>query len=405
MVRLFLCLPIVGGGAPAALLAADPPSSVTLRTVEGERLEGRLVRLSLGEGVVLQADGGRRSIAPDAWMQLMPETGSAPPDPATKDRPVDEVTIRLSYGDRLVGRVVDEAKDALVIETSDLGRVLVPLDDLASITTARAGTAAYRGADDWFNRAPSPTDDAVLLTNGDVARGFITAIDAQGVTLDASTGPATLPYRLVVALRTVHPAPANLPAPYATVQLRDTSRVTARSIDWTDQGVEMKLRCGSTAHTSASRIERVECATPRWTWLTELRPVSVEQVPMLALGWDYKVNRNVRGGPLVVAGQTFDHGLGVHARSVLVYELGGQYKEFVTALGLDDDSGPYADVSVTVLVDGRPRLQTTGLKRGTLNPPVRIDVTRAGRIELVVDFGQNGDLQDRFNWIEPALVR
>jgi len=25
--------------------------------------------------------------------------------------------------------------------------------------------------------------------------------------------------------------------------------------------------------------------------------------------------------------------------------------------------------------------------------------------KLIVDFGKNGDLQDRFNWVESALIR
>lgn len=390
---------------PAAVLAADAPRSVIVRTVEGESIEGKLVSLSLAEGAVLQSGGQRRTIGADGWIRLTPLTPAEPAENSSSDRPVDEVTVRLSYGDRLVGRIVDSAKDALVIETADLGRVTVPLDDLASITTAQAGKAAHRNADSWFRRTAATADDAVLLTNGDVVHGFITAIDAQGVTLDVSTGPATVPYRLVVALRTVHPPPKPITELRAAVQLRDTSVVTARRMEGNEQGLELSLRCGSTVHTRLDRASRIECVTPRWTWLSELRPLSVEQVPMLGLDWDHQRDRNVRGGPLVVAGETYHHGIGVHSRSVLVYELGGEYKEFVTAFGLDDDSGPYADVSVAILVDGRPRLQTSGVKRGALHPPIRLDVARAGRIELVVDFGENGDLQDRFNWIEPALVR
>ncbi len=36
---------------------------------------------------------------------------------------------------------------------------------------------------------------------------------------------------------------------------------------------------------------------------------------------------------------------------------------------------------------------------------IRLDVTKANRIELVADYGENGDLQDRFNWVNAALIR
>jgi len=40
-----------------------------------------------------------------------------------------------------------------------------------------------------------------------------------------------------------------------------------------------------------------------------------------------------------------------------------------------------------------------------LHGPVRINVLKANHLELFVDFGAHGDVQDRFNWVETALVR
>ncbi|MCH7840305.1 MAG: NPCBM/NEW2 domain-containing protein, partial [Planctomycetes bacterium] len=36
---------------------------------------------------------------------------------------------------------------------------------------------------------------------------------------------------------------------------------------------------------------------------------------------------------------------------------------------------------------------------------IRLNIAGAKHIELVVDFGENGGLQDRFDWVEPALIR
>ena len=38
-------------------------------------------------------------------------------------------------------------------------------------------------------------------------------------------------------------------------------------------------------------------------------------------------------------------------------------------------------------------------------PFERIDVGGAKQLTLEVDFGRNGDIQDRFDWIEPGLVK
>jgi hypothetical protein len=87
------------------------------------------------------------------------------------------------------------------------------------------------------------------------------------------------------------------------------------------------------------------------------------------------------------------------------FELGGRYREFVTALGLDDTSGPLADVDVRVRVDGQTRYTKEHVRRGELIGPIRLELGGASRIELIVDFGANGDPQDRFDWVEPALIR
>lgn len=405
-ISLFFLQGAAGSLLPV-LLASETTRLVLVRTVDSDPIEGRLVSLSLVEGLALQTTGQRQAVAPDSWLRITPVASARDTADVSSPqiRPVDEVVLGLSYGDRLIGRIVDEAKDAVIIETADLGRVTVPLDDLAQLSTAHAGKSGFKDAENWFRRTAALSEDAILLTNGDVARGFITRMGTEGVFLDATAGPTIVPYRLIVALRVAHPAPKKLDPPFAQVQLRDTSRVTALRIHGDGEGLEMGLRCGAGVRFAFDRVTRIEAATLRWTWLSELRPVSAEQVAMFAQGWDHRIDRNVRGGVLSVAGEPFDHGLGVHARSVLVYEWSGAYSEFVTAFGVDDDSGSQADVTVSVLVDGRPRFQSSGIRRGTLHGPIRIDVSRAGRIELVVDFGENGDIQDRFNWIEPALVR
>jgi len=245
----------------------------------------------------------------------------------------------------------------------------------------------------------------VLLTNGDVLHGFISAIDADGIAIDTGGGSTTAPFRLVVAARLAHPAPTAPPHPSLILTLRDGGRLTATALDWVDAGVEARLRAGVAVHIDADRIIAVEVVGGRWEWLSEQRPVSYEQAPMLGLGWEYTPDRNVLGGPITVVGERYERGIGVHSRSNLVFELNGAYREFVTSYGLDDDSGPLADVTIMVLVDGQRRLEKTHVRRGTLFGPVRVDLSRAGRIELIVDYGDNGDLQDRFDWVEPGLIR
>ena len=95
----------------------------------------------------------------------------------------------------------------------------------------------------------------------------------------------------------------------------------------------------------------------------------------------------------------------MHSRSSLTYDLQGAYTEFVTSYGIDDAGGPLADVNVDIRVDGRPAHRRERVGFNKLYGPVRVDVAQADRIELIVEFGRMGGVQDRFDWIEPGLIR
>ncbi len=395
--------------APAA--AADPDGQtrpeVTIRTVQPDPVSGRLASFSLKEGVkVVTEDGERRiptadlvriafDVSPREQLSQGPEGTPLP----------DLTTFTLAGGDVISGRVADSRDNAVIVQTHDLGEVTLSMEALSQIITAQGAGPAHRDSVQWFFRTLAKDEDAVLLANGDVLRGFIAGIDAEGLSIDGVTGPVKAAFRLVLAAQIAHPPPIPPLTPYAVVHLRDSGRLTVTSLDCDDTEVNAQTQSSGSVHFRLDRLAAIDVSGGRWVWLTELRPVSFEQVPMLSLGWDFAVNKNVRGGPITVDGQRYEHGIGVHSRSVLIYELDAAYREFVTSFGMDDDSGPLADVNATILVDGQRRFEKLHVRRGTLVGPIRLDVSRAGRIELVVDFGDNGDVQDRFDWIEPALIR
>ncbi len=395
--------------AMADVKPAERETEVAVWTVEPQAVRGRLVAFSLRDGAIVRTGAEKRTIPTADIIRITspgaPESppGVAPDFPSERDR--DSWIITLTWGDLLSGRVIAAHGESLVIDNPILGEVAVPLEAVSRIASSRAAAGAHRDAAQWLDHGRPTDDDRVLLTNGDVLHGFISAIDADGIAIDTGGGSMTAPFRLVVAARLAHPAPPAPPHPSLILTLRDGGRLTATALDWVDAGVEARLRAGVAVHIDADRVTAVEVVGGRWEWLSEQRPVSYEQAPMLGLGWDFAPDRNVLGGPITVGGERYERGIGVHSRSNLVFELNGDYREFVTSYGMDDDSGPLADVTVMVLVDGQRRLEKTHVRRGTLFGPVRVDVSHAGRIELIVDYGDNGDLQDRFDWVEAGLIR
>jgi hypothetical protein len=142
-------------------------------------------------------------------------------------------------------------------------------------------------------------------------------------------------------------------------------------------------------------------------WLSELEPISVQHTPMMTLGWPHARDSNVLGQPMRICGQSFDRGIGVHGQCLLTYDLAGGFQWFVTSLGIDDSVGlpALADVTAEILVDGQVRFREPHITAGRLVGPVRVDVSGAARVELRTLFGENGAVQDRFNWAGAGLIR
>lgn len=378
------------------------PIEISVKTVSDDGLRGEFVSFSPDDGLLLRTDSSNERRIPAADVVRLSTTTEA------TGRSPSDWEIRFADGSTLYGRVVGSDEESLTVETIDLGRLTAPLDRINWLISPVAFGPTHEAAYRWFERGENFREDAALLTNGDTARGFVVAVNPDVLSMDSGGRQLEIPTRLVVAVRFAGApmiADQSDPAVRATVSFEHSGRLSATRWQWTGPSGSLTFGAQSTVTFASDRVVRVDMEGGRWEWLSAHRPISQQHTPMLTLPWDPGKNRNVVGRPLSVAGETFAHGIGVHSRSRLTFDLQGAYREFVTYFGIDDDSGPYADVTVLVRVDDKPRFEQTGVTRGRLHGPIRLDVTRANRIELFVDFGLNGDIQDRFNWIEPALIR
>jgi len=391
--------------AMSAALAGDvpnpvPPTSVVVKTIEEQVLSGELASFTSSGGAVLVVNGSAQQIATPELVRI-----STPQQ--TWARGPREAVLTLTDGGAVIGHIVGGDEEVVCVETRDLGKIELPLETLSTILTPLAYQDSYRETAVWLEqtRHGNSDQDRVLLTNGDVVSGFVAAVTSEGLRFEGTMGNTVLPHRVVVAVRL-----ANAPTPLASgarvvVSLRSSGRFTATTCQWTDGILRVRMAHGADARIEAERIVSLDFLGGRWEWLSDHQPISFAHTPMLALDWDMALNRNVLGDPMLVANERFHRGIGVHGRTRITYDLKGAYRELVTQFGIDDSSGPLADVDVSILVDGQRRFAQFGVRRGRLHGPVRVDVSRANRVELVTDYGENGDIQDRFDWVEAALIR
>ncbi len=387
-------------------------TTVRVRTVEQAAIEGRLVAFDPSQGLVLTGkDGAEQRLGARDVVEVRLPTK---PEASAAGVP----TWLLEGGDVLAARITAGDERKLRLERGDLGPIDVPLTSLLGIlvpptdggdsrTTGSADLRALRLA------AADAEDDVVVMANGDRLEGLIAEIDPKGVTIETDRGRLTLGFDVLrqVQLARVAPRPQGQPKTppvRARLLLADGSRATVSSFEFGPTQGKIVLAGGARKQPrdiGTDRIRRIEVLGGRWQWLDRLVPAEAQHTPLLDLTWTYRVNRNVRGEPLRIGDRRFEHGLGVFPKSRLVYELGGAGERFVAGYGLDAPAGSLASVEVRVLVDGKEVHRRDDVRADGKVHDVSVDVTDRGKLELIVDFGKNGHVLDRFNWVDAAIIR
>jgi hypothetical protein len=134
--------------------------------------------------------------------------------------------------------------------------------------------------------------------------------------------------------------------------------------------------------------------------LSELRPEYAYQE------WGtLQHNKSVGGRRLSVGGQTFEKGLGTHARSVIIFDLKGKYKLFEASVGIDDESVRDNLVCFIVMGDDSVLFFSDSIGYKPAPIPCVVSVKGIDKLQLIVDSGGDGIDYDHADWIEPRLFR
>jgi hypothetical protein len=395
---------------PAGPALAQQDTSWTLSTADF-KTEQVVLRSIDDTGVtVARAGGGEPRVVPAAaFLQL--DRSLPPVERAAK------FMLHLAGGDRVGGEPLKVEHDQLTWNNAAVGELVVPLTQLAAITKA--------------GQSPDPgkrTEDVVALANGDSVRGIVTSLAGGQVQVKPGGGadPVAVPLDAVVS---IHFATAATPAPAAggdnaprlyRLRLDDGSAVVGSSLSITADG-KLSLAVGGAAAAAAAaagaapaarpldlaRVSGIEQVNGPVRWLTSLTPSQDVYVPFVASRqplWRTRVDTDVAGDPFVVGGHALKRGIGVHAQSRLVYPLDGTFKAFRTRYGIND-SLVRADVTVRIRVGDKVVHEAESVKAGVLSPVVVVELGDAKELVLEVDYGQGIDVEDRLNWLEPALLR
>jgi len=157
----------------------------------------------------------------------------------------------------------------------------------------------------------------------------------------------------------------------------------------------------SVQDTPAATLANLTVAEPPAfsTLLQDLDLAPIEQ------GWGRPQKAlSVDGNPLHIGGHSFATGLGTHASSEMVVQLGGCAKAFQAAVGVDDETNGVGSVQFFVLADGKELAKSPVLHAGDAPHIFDVNLRDVRELILVVEDGGDGINYDHADWGGARLI-
>jgi len=382
--------------------------------VDDEPFRAQLASIDKDWNVVLDAAGSRRVLHAADLVHWG----------AYRDS-YDGTQILLTSGSLVLAEVLDIADDHLTVYGDLWGHTRLPLSFVHGVIFNPPVAPFER--DRLHDKILSATggEDRLLLENGDVVTGVVTALrepsnidpdDTLSISVSTKGRDVNISVDRTAAM-VFNPALLDTPKArglHSLLGFRDGSLLVVEKIDSDDAFLRFSLPGSidlkADRETIWGDITLLRPFGERVTYLSDLESIGYKHVPLLERQWSFLVDRNVLDGRLRSAGYVYAKGLGMHSTSRLAYDLGGRYRRFQAELALDDRAGLGGSVSFRVLLPSASgkwdQVYASPVVRGSAEPiPVSIDVTGVRRMALIVDSAERGDVLDYANWLNARLIK
>ncbi|MFO0807857.1 MAG: NPCBM/NEW2 domain-containing protein [Gemmataceae bacterium] len=373
----------------STLLVLSLAAGADLQTLSGKKIAGDIAGLDKQTLVLKTATGDQRIPVADV---LQIDLGAQEPLPTTPyydveltDGSVFHCPTLAIKGANLV--VTAQPDMALTIPLTAVYSVLRDAHDAKvrqdwqkfSAKRARFDVVGVRGADGQLN--PLEGTFGVGTESG----------DGIEFTYQESGKKLTPKLSKVQGLLFV-PRPAEN-APQTLCKVTDAARnlVVSADILVNAEGVTLTSVAGvRVKYASSAKVARLDFSKGKLTYLSDLDPsksgnaeLSTEDGPSLGQFLAYRKNLNLNNGPLRLDGITYAKGVALHAGTQLVYEIGGDYKEFRVIVGVDESVQTESPVEVVIEGDGRVLAREAVNRRGKAKT-VAVDVKGVQQLRVSV---------------------
>ena len=303
--------------------------------------------------------------------------------------------VSLHSGDRLYGEIIGGDPKNLQLKHVILGKLDVALAD-----TSRVQRVAATGP----TEPVAGNEDLLQLTNGDLLRGAVAGCASSGVTFFDGKKDREFRWADIAGMQLAVLARPRSAGLRWIVTLTDGTSLVATALQSKDGSISVATGFGGKVIAPIGQLVSIEPIGGRRAWLSMMEPVEYKATPYFDIRWGFERDRNVLGGPLRAAGETYTRGVGLHSACRISYALDKRYRRFRAAIALDDTAGPLGDADVRILLDGQLLEDLEHVRKKDAPRPVDVDVTGGEVLTIEVGFGDGGDVQDRVNLLNPALI-
>jgi hypothetical protein len=213
-----------------------------------------------------------------------------------------------------------------------------------------------------------------------------------------------IPYDRVYAIVLARLGPAHDATGGCAVTTTDGSTITGRVAGLAEGKLAVRLHKQIALSVSWDDVQSMTVKSDRLVFLSDLKPASTQVRPIVTLERPPQFDRGVMGGPLSMAGQTFDKGIGVMSRTEIAFEQPSGFDALSATIGIDDSAAERGNCQFVVLLDGREAFRRAMTGK---TPPQEIRVSTAGarRVTLVVEPGDDLDLADHADWCDARFLK
>lgn len=307
-------------------------------------------------------------------------------------------------------------EDRLRADTAMFGELAIPLEILRGVALNLPLDPLRRrtlleSIQQTSRDAGQLTTDRLLLRNGDELAGTIIGWEDDAIEIVAGGRTTQIEVGQVAGV-SFNPALAQKldpPPRRVAIGFADGTLILAQQLSTVGNDLQITALLANTLSVKLDQVTFVQPFGFGAVYLSEMEAAGYKHVPFLDLGWDYRRDANVAGGPLVAGGREYLKGLGMHSPARITYRLNGEFSRFQASLAIDGSTGNRGSVTCRVYIDDgggawKPVFTSNVIRGGQPPTAVNVDISGARQISLLVDHADRGDQLDHLNWLDARVV-